>query len=117
LALVETSLPDPDPDYPLTLVTGKLLYDQGTLLRRSERIQTLVPKAYVMIHPSDAEKLEMADGDTASVVSQAGRLELVVKVSEEVVPGVVFAPLNLSDAPLSVLFADRWSLPRVRIEK
>jgi predicted molibdopterin-dependent oxidoreductase YjgC len=117
LALVETSLPDPDPDYPLTLVTGKLLYDQGTLLRRSERIQTLVPEAYVMIHPSDAEKLEMADGDQASVVSQAGRLELVVKVSEEVVPGLVFAPLNLSDAPLSVLFADRWSLPRVRIEK
>ena len=117
LARVETSVSHPDPDYPLTLVTGKLLYDRGTLLRRSERIQNLVPEAYVMIHPSDAVKLGVADGDQASVVSQAGRLGLEVKVSEEVVPGVVFAPLNLSDAPLSVLFTDRWSLPRVRIEK
>jgi hypothetical protein len=34
-----------------------------------------------------------------------------------VMPGVAFAPLNLSDAPLSVLFADRRTLPRVRIAK
>jgi hypothetical protein len=30
---------------------------------------------------------------------------------------VAFAPLNLSDAPLSVLFADRRTLPKVRIVK
>jgi predicted molibdopterin-dependent oxidoreductase YjgC len=116
-ALVKADVPDPDPDYPLIMVTGKLLYDRGTLLRRSEQIQNLVPEAYVVIHPSDAQKLGLVDGDDASVVSPVGRLGLSVKVSEEVVPGLAFAPLNLSDAPLSVLFTDRWSLPRVRIEK
>lgn len=116
-ALVQANVPEPDPDYPLTMVTGKLLYDRGTLLSHSERIQNLVSEAYVMIHPSDAQKQGLTDGDEVSVVSEVGRLALSVKVSEEVVPGVAFAPLNLSDAPLSVLFTDRSSLPRVRIEK
>jgi NADH-quinone oxidoreductase chain G len=114
--LVESQLPVRTPVYPLTLVTGRQLYDRGTLLRCSERIQNLVPEAFVMVHPSDAERLGLLDGDDASVVSAAGSLALTVKVSDEVVPGVAFAPWNLSTAPLSVLFADRWTLPQVRIE-
>jgi NADH-quinone oxidoreductase chain G len=115
--LVKDHILDPDPDYPLTLVMGRMLYDRGTLPRRSERIQNLVPEAFVAIHPTDAENLGLADGDNASVVSDSGRLGLTIKVSEEIVPGVAFAPLNLSTAPLSVLFEDRWTLPLVRIVK
>jgi len=115
--LVEPGVAEPEPGYPLMLVTGRLFYDQGTLLRCSERIQNLVPEAFVMIHPSDADELGLVDGDDASVVSAVGRLGLCVKLSEEIVPGVVFAPVNLSEAPLSVLFADHGSLPRVRIVK
>jgi NADH-quinone oxidoreductase subunit G len=114
---VESDLPPFDPDYPLTLVTGRLLYDRGTLLRCSGRIQNLVPDAFLMIHPSDAEKLGLAEGDDVSVVSAQGRLGLSVRVRDEIVPGAAFAPLNLSAAPLSVLFADRGMLPRVRIVK
>ena len=105
-----------NPNYPLTLVTGHRLYDRGTLLRCSGRIQNLVPEAFVMVHPSDAEMLGLVDGGDASVVSATGRLALTVRVSDEVVPGVAFAPWNLSTTPLSVLFADRWSLPQVRLE-
>jgi predicted molibdopterin-dependent oxidoreductase YjgC len=100
----------------LTLFTGRLLYDRGTLLRRSGRIQKLVPAAFVMIHPSDAAKLGLADGDDVSVVSAKGRLRFTVKVSDEVAPGIAFAPLNLSDAPLSVLLDDLRVFPRVQIE-
>ncbi len=106
-----------DPNYPLTLVSGRLLYDRGTLLRRSEQIQKLVPDAFVMVHPTDAQKLGLADGAEGSIVSATGRLGLTLRVSDEVVPGVAFAPLGLSDAPLSVLVADRWTLPRVQIVK
>ncbi len=114
--LDEAQSPAHNPKFPLTLVTGYQLYDRGTLLRCSERIQNLVPEAFVMVHPSDAETLGLVDGDDASVVSATGRLALTVRVSDEVVPGVAFAPWNLSTAPLSVLFADRWALPQVRIE-
>jgi NADH-quinone oxidoreductase chain G len=115
--LVEPDLPPHSAHYPLALVTGRLLYDQGTRMRRSERLQALVPEAHVMIHPSDAAKLGLASGDTTAVVSASGRLGLTVKVSDEVMPGVAFAPLNLSAAPLSVLIAERWSIPHVRLEK
>jgi NADH-quinone oxidoreductase chain G len=114
---VRSDLTGVDPDYPLTLITGRLLYDRGTLLRRSTWIQNLVPEAFVLVHPSDAEKLGLADGDHVSVVSARGRLGLTVRVGDEVVPGVAFAPLNLSDAPLSVLAADHRTLPQVRIRK
>jgi predicted molibdopterin-dependent oxidoreductase YjgC len=106
-----------NPEYPLALLTGRLLYDRGMLLRRSEPIENLVPEAFVMIHPSDAEKLELSHGDSVSVISPEGRLRFTLKVSEEIVPGAAFAPVNLSDAPLSVLLADRWTLPYVRIVK
>jgi predicted molibdopterin-dependent oxidoreductase YjgC len=117
LSHVEQAPPRPDPDYPLILVTGRVLYDRGTLLRRAERIRNLVPEAYVTIHPTDAERFGVADGDDASLVSAVGRLGLTVQVSTEVMPGVAFAPENLSAAPLSVLFSDRSTLPRVRIAK
>jgi predicted molibdopterin-dependent oxidoreductase YjgC len=71
---VEPGLSPADPNYPLTLITGRLLYDRGTLLRRSAWIQKLVPEAFVLVHPSDAEKLGLADGDPVSVVSARGRL-------------------------------------------
>jgi predicted molibdopterin-dependent oxidoreductase YjgC len=101
----------------LTLVTGRAFYDRGTLLRCSEHIQELVPDAFVAIHPTDAERFEVANGDDVSLVSDVGRLGLRVEITDQVVQGVAFAPLNLSDAPLSVLFEDRRALPRVRIVK
>jgi predicted molibdopterin-dependent oxidoreductase YjgC len=117
LSRVEPVLPPADPDYPLILVAGHALYDQGTLLRRTDRIRELVPEAYVAIHPADAEQFGVADGDAASLISADGQLGLTIRVSTEVVRGVAFAPLNLSEAPLGVLFGKCSDLPRVRISK
>ena len=117
LTRVEQAPPRLDAEYPLILVSGRALYDRGTLLRRAERIGNLVPEAHVAIHPTDAERFGVVDGDDASLVSAVGRLGLTVRVTTEVMPGVAFAPENLSAAPLSVLFSDRSTLPRVRISK
>jgi NADH-quinone oxidoreductase chain G len=117
LVRVEEAPPGSDPEYPLILFTGCAFYDRGTLLRCADRIRNLVPEAYVAVHPADAERFGVADGDDVSLISAVGRLGLTIKVTTEVVPGVVFAPVNLSEAPLSVLFADRSTLPRVRISK
>ncbi len=116
-ARVEPEVVPHDPDFPLILATGRTLYDQGTLTKRSAQVQNLVPAAFVMINPRDAKELELSDGDGVSVISSKGRLAFTLRVSDKVTPGVAYAPLNLSEAPLSVLFADRWALPRVRIVK
>jgi predicted molibdopterin-dependent oxidoreductase YjgC len=99
------------------LITGRLLYDRGTLLRPSERLQRLVPDAYVMLHPGDAAEAGLADGDSVSVVSAQGRLGLLLRVSEDVAPGVAFAPADLGETSLCVLFTEQGGATWVRVEK
>jgi formate dehydrogenase major subunit len=114
---VDASPPAQDPDYPLALVTGRLLYDRGTLLRPSERLQHLVPDAYVTLHPRDAAEAGLADGDSVSIVSAQGRVGLLLRVGEDVAPGVAFAPADLGDTSLGVLFAQQGKPTWVRVEK
>jgi NADH-quinone oxidoreductase subunit G len=114
---VECDPPPPDREYPLFLVATHLLYDRGTLLSRLERIQRLVPEAYVLVHPADATRLEMVEGDLVEIESAYGHLDLKVRISDEVVQGVVAAPVALASVPLSTLWDDRWMLPRVRVGK
>ncbi|MFC2030803.1 NADH-quinone oxidoreductase subunit NuoG [Chloroflexota bacterium] len=106
-----------DPDYPLILVTGRTFYDRGTLLSRAEAVQGLVPEAHVLVNPSDAGIYGLVDGEEAAVESADGMLSLSVRIDPGIAPGVAFVPSNLSDAPVSVLFTDRGSAPRVRITK
>jgi NADH-quinone oxidoreductase subunit G len=114
---VESAPSPPDPDYPLLLVSPRLLYDRGTLLSRSERIQELVPAAYLLVHPLDASRLGLAGGEEVAVESASGRQALTVRVGAGIAPGVVAVPANLTVEPLSVLYPDRWTRPRVRIVK
>jgi predicted molibdopterin-dependent oxidoreductase YjgC len=105
------------PEYPLVLATGHVLYDRGTLLRHSDTIQGLVPTAFVQIHPADAERFGLIDGEEVSVVSEVGAMHLLLRVSDGVAQGTAFVPWNLSELPVSALFADPGLRPRVRIEK
>jgi len=45
-----------------------------------------------LINPQDAERSGLADGDTAVLRSAAGRIEVPVEVSDEMMPGVVSVP-------------------------
>jgi NADH-quinone oxidoreductase chain G len=113
----EAKSPPCTPEYPLTLITGRRLYDRGTLLSRSARVQNHIPDAFVVIHPGDAAALGIVEGDLVSVVSSVGRLEVAARIRDDIAPGVVFLPLNLGDVPESVLIADRRTRPCVRIDK
>jgi anaerobic selenocysteine-containing dehydrogenase len=46
----------------------------------------------LLIHPDDAERSGLADGDLARIRSQAGSVEAPVEVSDEMLPGVVCLP-------------------------
>ena len=115
LVRVEPAPSSPDPNYPLTLVIGRLFYDRGTLLRRASRIQNLVPPAYAIIHPDDAKQFSVAHGDPVWLISTQGQLSLTAQVSDEIVPGAVLTPLNVSDPPLGSLLSDPQGLTRVRV--
>jgi anaerobic selenocysteine-containing dehydrogenase len=44
------------------------------------------------VHPDDAARLGLADGEPARVASRAGTIEIPVEVTDEVMPGVVSIP-------------------------
>ncbi|MBN1657369.1 MAG: NADH-quinone oxidoreductase subunit NuoG [Anaerolineae bacterium] len=110
----------PGDDYPLILVIGHVLFDQGPLLRWSDAIEKSVPEPFVLVHPDDARKAGVVNGQVVRVESPhsvpgAEPIDRVAQVSDGVVPGVVWAPLNLGDELVIALFEKAGALPWVRI--
>jgi anaerobic selenocysteine-containing dehydrogenase len=46
----------------------------------------------LLIHPKDATRLALADGEMACVTSRAGAVEILVEVTDAIMPGVVSIP-------------------------
>jgi ferredoxin-nitrate reductase len=84
-------------------VTGQLLYDQSPLLVQSEIMRQFVPEPFVEINPADAKALGITDQDAVTVSSVRDSLELRARISEDIRPGCVFAPLRLSKMPVVAL--------------
>lgn len=95
----------PDPEYPLTLTTGRVLhhFHSRTMTGRVAGLEELVPEAYVEIHPTDAAALGIADGERVRVSSRRGAIELAARVTERAQPGTVFIPFHFGEAAANVL--------------
>src|SRR6266852_3955141 len=84
----------PDPDYPFLLNTGRLLYHWhgGTMTRRVEGLLELAPRLEVALHPVDARRLGVEDGEVLRVISRRGELTGHAQLTEAVRPGAIFVP-------------------------
>jgi formate dehydrogenase major subunit len=93
-----------DDEFPLILVTGRVLqhYNAGTMTRRTNNIE-LVDKDVMEIHPQDAERLWITDGDTVSLRSRVGRIELEARVTERIQPGHVFTTFHFPETRTNLL--------------
>jgi predicted molibdopterin-dependent oxidoreductase YjgC len=104
-------------EYPLALVTGRLLYDGGIRLGQSDIMRQLVPEPFAEINPADAEALGIADGATVTVASPKGKLRLAARVSEDIRPGCVFVPQNFAVSPVSALLDNIAVVTWVKVTK
>ena len=96
----------PDPDYPLILNTGRLLYHWhgGTITRRVEGLLALAPRLEVAIHPVDARRIGVETGDLIRVTSRRGELTGHARLTEDVRPGAIFVPfVKLADSAANFL--------------
>ncbi len=86
----------PSPEFPFTMTTGRRVvhYNSGAMSRNIPSLSRYAPALWVEINPHDAEKLGLAEGDVVKVVSPRGEVEAKVKVSEEILPGLVFLPFH-----------------------
>ena len=85
-------------EFPLVLVTGRRLehYNAGTMTRRTANLE-LLPSDRLELHPDDAERLWVSDGDLVSVRSPYGRIELAARVTERIEPGHVFTAFHFPE--------------------
>jgi formate dehydrogenase major subunit len=93
-----------DDEFPLILVTGRRLqhYNAGTMTRRTGNVE-LNDRDYLEIHPDDAERLWISDGDTISVRSRYGRIEITAQVTDRIERGHVFTTFHFPETRTNLL--------------
>ncbi|MEU7115875.1 molybdopterin-dependent oxidoreductase [Streptomyces sp. NPDC046182] len=89
----------PDDDYPFVLNTGRLQHQWHTLTKTGKvpALNRLAPGPFVEMHPDDAERLGIGEGDSVEVASRRGRAVLPAVVTDRVRPGCCFAPFHWND--------------------
>ena len=85
---------------PLRLNTGRIRDQWHTMTRTgmSPRLGQHLPEPFVEVHPDDAARHGLADGDFARVTTDYGQCTLRVVVSERQQRGMLFAPIHWSEA-------------------
>jgi anaerobic dimethyl sulfoxide reductase subunit A len=78
----------PDPEHPLALVTPHARYRVNSQFSNDPALSAREPQALTM-HPRDAQRRGVADGARVRVRSPQGEVRVAVKVSEDIMPGVV----------------------------
>ena len=84
-----------DAEFPFLLTTGRHLhqFNAGTMSRRGP-LSLLRPTDTLDMHPADAGRLALADGERVQLRSRHGWAELPLRISEQVQPGQLFASFH-----------------------
>jgi len=118
----------PDEEYPFYLSTGRIRYHYhtGTMTRRSRGLDHLAPEERVEVHPTDAARLGLQQGDWVRLSSRRGSMEARVRLTDRSAPGMVFGTFHYREAPINQLTNDaldpvskipEYKVSAVRIEK
>lgn len=116
----------PDQEYPFLLSTGRILYHYNVTTPYSTGISSVWDKEMAEINPADAEKLGLKTGSQARVISRRGQVITTVKVTDRVLPGVIWMSFHYANTPTNELtshFLDpvtgtgEYKVCAVRIEK
>lgn len=97
----------PDDHYPLVMVTGRRWahYNSGSMTRRTRNLR-LDADDRLDLHPDDAARHGLLDGDPVIVESRHGRARLTARTSREVAPGQVFCAFHFPASGVNTLTSD-----------
>jgi predicted molibdopterin-dependent oxidoreductase YjgC len=85
------------PEYPFLLTTGRRLPFFNTGVQSNVYDHPHKIGEWMEIHPEDAAKLNISDGEVIAVASPRGRVELAAYYSGAVTPGTVFMTFHFPD--------------------
>ncbi len=86
----------PDAEYPLVLNTGRIRDQWHTMTRTglSPRLSAHIPEPFVAVHPQDAARFAVADGELVRVRSRWGSMLARAEISDAQDRGSVFVPMH-----------------------
>ncbi|MEV7628045.1 nitrate reductase [Actinoplanes sp. NPDC089786] len=85
----------PSEEFPLLLSTGRTVYQFHTRTKtgRAPELNAAAPDVWVELHPDDAARQDIADGDLVGIASPRGGIEARARIGG-IRPGVVFVPFH-----------------------
>ena len=118
----------PDADFPLLLMTGRVLYQYNAcaMTSRTEGLGKMEGSSFIELNSADAAALDIADGERVRVSSRRGVVETTARVSGKTNPGEVWMPFHFQDgnsnwltiaALDNVSKAPEYKVCAVRVEK
>jgi formate dehydrogenase alpha subunit len=82
----------PDDKYPLWIIPRGFHYHYGigTTIKRAMGLAKVFPDSCIEVHPEDATKAGLGDGNRVKVVSPRGEVETICKISGNVPKGMAY---------------------------
>jgi len=95
----------PDADYPMVLITSRMLehWHTGSMTRRSSVLDAIEPAPIASIHPLDLDGLNAKAGDIITVESRRGKLALIARADDGIPRGSVFIAFCYYEAAANLL--------------
>ncbi|MCL2120961.1 MAG: formate dehydrogenase subunit alpha [Clostridiales bacterium] len=94
-----------DSEYPIILTTGRVLYHYHTMTMtgKTQGLMEIAPEGYIEIHPENAARLNLSDGEEIRVVSRRGAIRAKAKLTDRIKEGIVFIPFHFKDTHVNVI--------------
>ncbi|HRJ74824.1 MAG TPA: molybdopterin-dependent oxidoreductase, partial [Anaerolineales bacterium] len=96
---------NPNDEYPFVLNTGRVLqhWHGGTMSRRSEGLDWVVPEGEIQINDEDAIKLGVENGDLIRVTSRRGTVTGKASPTSKLPRGMIFMTFHFVEVPANEL--------------
>ena len=94
-------------DYPFVLTTGRKLehYNCGTMTRRTPNLEIL-GEDVLIIHPRDAKRKKIDEGDFVRLFSKRGEVTLKASLSRAVKPGILYTTFHFPEQLVNYVTSD-----------
>ncbi len=83
------------PEGKLMAVPVTTLFDRGQTVLPSGLLNHRIPLASIMVHPDEASRLNILDGNWAHILLDGVPSDVIVRVNEQVPPGIALVPRSL----------------------
>ncbi|MCL4856624.1 MAG: formate dehydrogenase subunit alpha, partial [Flavobacteriales bacterium] len=94
-------------DFPYIITTNRELehYNCGAMTRRTGNVEILTEDV-LLLHPDDAAKEMINDGDMVCVESPRGKVDIKAKITKEVKPGILSSTFHFPEIMLNNITSD-----------